>query len=53
MADVEKMFLQIKIDEKDQDVLRYVWRNLKSDDPPIIYRLQRLALNLALIVVRF
>jgi len=43
MADAEKMFLQIKIDEKYQDVLRYVWRDLKSDDPPRIYRLQRLA----------
>jgi len=43
MADVEKMFLQIKVDEKDQDVLRYVWMDLKSDDPPRIYRLQRLA----------
>ena len=43
MADAEKMFLQIKVDEKDQDVLRYVWRDLKSDDPPRIYRLQRLS----------
>jgi len=43
MADLEKMFLQIKVDEKDQDVLRYVWRDLKSDDAPGIYRLQRLA----------
>jgi len=37
MADVEKMFLQIKVDEKDQDVLHYVWRDLKSDDAPRIY----------------
>lgn len=43
MADMEKMFLQIKVDEKDQHVLRYVWRDLKSDDAPRIYRLQRLA----------
>lgn len=43
MADVEKMFLQIKVDEKDQDALRYVWRDLRSDDPPRVYRLQRLA----------
>ena len=43
MADVEKMFLQIKVDERDQDALRYLWRDLKSDDPPRVYRLQRLA----------
>ena len=34
MADVENMFLQINVDEKDQDFLRYIWRDLKSDDPP-------------------
>ena len=42
MADVEKMFLQIKVDERDQDVLRYLWRDLKSDEPPRVYKLQRL-----------
>ena len=35
---VEKMFLQIKVDERDQDALRNLWRDLKSDDPPRIYR---------------
>ena len=34
MADVEKMFLQIKVDERDQDALRYLRRDLKSDEPP-------------------
>ena len=43
MVDVEKMFLQIKVDKKDQDALCYVWRDLKSDDSPRVYRLQRLA----------
>ena len=43
IADVEKMFLQIKDDESDQNGLRYLWRDLKSDDPPRIYKLQRLA----------
>ena len=43
MADVEKMFLQIKVDERDQDTLRYLWRDLKSDEPPRVYKLQRLA----------
>ena len=35
---VEKMFLQIKVDERDQDALRYLWSDLRSDDPPRIYR---------------
>ncbi|XP_068739657.1 uncharacterized protein [Montipora capricornis] len=43
MADVEKMFLQIKVDGRDQDALRYLWRDLKSDEPPRVYKLQRLA----------
>jgi len=43
MVDVEKMFLQVKVDKKDQDVLRYVWRDLKSDDSPRVYRLHGLA----------
>ena len=43
MADVEKMLLQIKVDERDQDALRYLWRDLKSDEPPRVYKLQRLA----------
>ena len=43
MTDVEKLFLQIKVDERDQDALRYLWRDQKSDDPPQVYRLQRLA----------
>ena len=43
MADVEKMFLQIKVDVRDQDALRYLWRDLKSDEPPKVYKLQRLA----------
>ena len=43
MAYVEKMFLQIKVDKRDQDALRYLWRDLKSDEPPKVYKLQRLA----------
>ena len=30
---LKKMFLQIKVDERDQDALRYLWRDLKSDEP--------------------
>ena len=43
MADVEKLFLPVKFDERDQDALWYLWRDLKSDDPPSVYLLQRLA----------
>ena len=43
MDDVEKMFLQIKVDERDQDNLRYLWRDLRSDELPRVYKLQRLA----------
>ena len=46
MANVEKMFLQIKVDKKDQEVLRYVWKDLKSEDAPRIYRLQRFAFSI-------
>ena len=38
-----KLSLQIKVDVKDQEVLHNVWRDLKSNEPPKIYRLQRLA----------
>ena len=47
MADVEKMFLQIKVDERDQDALRYLWRDLKSDEPPRVHKLQRLAFGVS------
>lgn len=40
------MFVKIKVDEKDQNVLQYVWRRLKSyDSQEFIYRLQSLGLN--------
>ncbi|XP_064633652.1 uncharacterized protein LOC135491610 [Lineus longissimus] len=41
MADVKKMFLQIKIREEDRDVHRYLWRDGNSDRPPEIYRMNR------------
>ena len=37
MADVKKTFLQIKVEERDQDALRYLWRDLKSDELPRVY----------------
>ena len=41
-ADVEKMFLQIKLAPKDQDVHRYLWRDLQTDKAPEVYRILRL-----------
>ena len=42
MADVEKMYLQIKLSPRDQDVHRYLWRDLKTDEAPKVYRMLRL-----------
>ena len=42
LADVEKMFLQVKLAPKDRDVHRYLWRDLRSDETPKVYRMQRL-----------
>ncbi|XP_067049218.1 uncharacterized protein [Acropora muricata] len=42
MADVEKMYLQIKLSPKDQDVHRYLWRDLKADEAPKVYRMLRM-----------
>ena len=44
MADIEKMFLQVKLAPEDQDVHRYLWRwrDLQINEPPKVYRMQRL-----------
>ena len=42
IADVEKMFLQVKLSPKDQDVHRYLWRDLLVNEPIKVYRMQRL-----------
>ena len=40
VADIRKMFLQIAVDERDRDVLRYLWRDLNSSNPPKVYRMK-------------
>ena len=42
IADVEKMFLQVKLAPEDQDVHRYLWRDLRIDEEPKAYRMLRL-----------
>ena len=41
MTDIKKMVLQIELDEKDRDVHRYLWRDMKTNEEPKVYRMQR------------
>ena len=42
MADVQKMFLQIKLAKEDQDVHHYLWHGMKPDVTPTIFKMTRL-----------
>ena len=42
MADVEKMFLQVKLAPENRDVHRYSWRDFQINEPPKVYTMQRL-----------
>ena len=42
IADIEKMFLQVKLAPEDRDVHRYLWRDLQPNEVPKVYRMQRL-----------
>ena len=46
MADVRKMFLQIKLAKEDQDVHRYLWRDMKSNIAPRIFKMTRLTFGI-------
>ena len=43
MTDIKKMFLQIELAEKDRDVHSYLWREMKTNKVPRVYRMQRVA----------
>ena len=40
IADIETMFFQVRVIEKDQPSLRFVWRGPNRDRPPDIYQIQ-------------
>ena len=46
MADVQKMFLQIKLDKEDQDVHRYLWCDMKADVTLTIFKMTRLTFGI-------
>ena len=39
-ADIETMFFQVRVIEKDQPSLRFLWRGPKRDRPPDVYQTQ-------------
>jgi len=41
MADIKKMFLQIKLKRQDQNTHRFLWRDLQTDRKPDVYCMTR------------
>ena len=39
MADIRKIYLQVKLREEDHDVFRLLWRDMNSDTAPRIMRI--------------
>ena len=40
VADIEAMFHQVKVPERDSDALRFLWKeNWKDDKPPDVYKM--------------
>lgn len=37
VADIESMFQKVKVKEQEQDSLRFLWRNISTDDHPDEY----------------
>ena len=46
VADIEKMFLQVKMQEVDRDSQRFLWRNLDASKEPDVYRLTTVTFGL-------
>ena len=40
VADVKKMFLQIKIADEDKDSHRYIWRDMQTNEEPKVFRMK-------------
>ncbi|XP_044174392.1 uncharacterized protein LOC122958023 [Acropora millepora] len=40
IADIETMFFQVRVIEKDQPSLRFLWRGPNRDHPPDVYQMQ-------------
>ena len=40
IADIETMFFQVRVIEKDQPSLRFLWRGPNRDRPPDVYQMQ-------------
>ncbi len=46
IADIEKMFLQIKLNERDRDSQRFLWRAMDTTKEPEVYRLTTVTFGL-------
>ncbi|XP_064648771.1 uncharacterized protein LOC135500981 [Lineus longissimus] len=46
VADIEKMFLQVKMRKEDQDSQRFLWRGLDKSKEPEVYRLTTVTFGL-------
>ena len=40
IADIETMFFQVRVIEKDQPSLRFLWRDVERENPPDVYHMQ-------------
>ena len=40
IADIETMFFQVQVIEKDQPSLRFLWRDVERENPPDVYQMQ-------------
>ena len=45
IADIEAMFFQVRVIEKDQPSLRFLWRGPNRDHPPDVYQMQAMIVS--------